>query len=183
MDSFRRNGCLAGTGIILLLSALAFYWFYSVFLKPDVGDLIAASMHNNTLEMNRCLSHGVDVNSEEKWGWYGESEGRTPLTAAMEMANVASIALLIQSGANVNLPDGFGDLPVCVAARRGDSAIIRLLSESGANFSVICEKKSPLEVAIESGHIKAAEEINEIVRIATFKEARPFGENHKFPDK
>lgn len=149
-------------GGILLLSALAFFGIYSV-LKPGVGDLIAATMHHDELKIDRLIRRGVDVNGKEKWGWHRENEGRTPLTTAVRSGSVTSINRLIRAGADVNLPDGFAETPACAAAWGGDPEIIRLLAEAGADFRVIHEKKSLVELATESGHLQAAEEIRKVL--------------------
>lgn len=161
---------MVGIGFILLLSAVALFFAWWLLVKPDINDLIAASMHGNVLEIERCLAGGVDINGNEKWGWYGDNDGRTPLTTAVQSSNTSTIALLISAGANVNLPDGFGEPPVCDAARRGDVGIIRLLAGAGANFSVVVNGKSTPEIAMESGHPGAAEEIRKI--LATKRESR-----------
>jgi len=159
MALFRRKGCIVGAGSVLLLSSLVLFWL----LWPDVEDLIAASTRNDASMINICLICGVDVNGKEKWGWYRKHDGRTPLTAAVQRGSVSTISRLIQAGAGVNFPDGFGERPAWTAAVRGEIEIITLLSEQGADFSVIYLKKSTVEIAIAAGHTKAAEEIQKIL--------------------
>lgn len=160
---FRKKGCMAGIGVIVLLSGVVLFGIYFFLVKPNVRDLIAASMHGDVPEINRCLSGGVDINGRERWGWYRDNEGRPPLTAAVQSGSISTIALLIRAGADVNFPDGFGEPPACDAARRGDVEIIRLLAAAGADFSVVCNGKSLMEIAAEAGHTRAAEEIRRIL--------------------
>lgn len=164
--SLKRNGLIAGTGGVLLLAVLVAFWFCFRLLSPDVGDLISAAMHNDEAKMTRCLQRGVKVNTKEKWGWHRENEGRTPLTAAVEWGNASTIRWLISAGADVNFPDGWGASPACIAAQRGDAEIIRLLAASDADFRVMHEKKTPREIAINSGHKEAAGEIEKILAAA-----------------
>jgi ankyrin repeat protein len=63
--------------------------------------------------------------------------------------------LLIENGADVNIPDKFGLTPLHIAAMRGNVALVRLLVQSGAlpALWIIMGKRrlqSPMTTYIES---------------------------------
>ena len=148
---------------ILVVCVILLSLFYYFFIKPDVGDLVAAATHNDIAKIERCLRSGVDVNEMSKWGWQRKINGVTPLTAALQWGKISTITLLIRSGANVNLQDGFGTSPACVAARRGDPEMIKLLATAGADFKKECNKLTPLERAKIAGHEEAVKLIEQII--------------------
>ncbi|CAH1417349.1 unnamed protein product [Lactuca virosa] len=80
-----------------------------------------------------------------------EFEGCTLLHLACETADIGMIELLLQYGANVNVPDLRGQTPLHHCILRGKSACARLLLTRGADpHAVNGAGKTPLELAVES---------------------------------
>ncbi|CAI9278135.1 unnamed protein product [Lactuca saligna] len=80
-----------------------------------------------------------------------EFEGCTLLHLACETADIGMIELLLQYGANVNVPDSRGQTPLHHCILRGKSAFARLLLTRGADpHAANGAGKTPLELAVES---------------------------------
>ncbi|KAL7604352.1 hypothetical protein Lser_V15G14519 [Lactuca serriola] len=80
-----------------------------------------------------------------------EFEGCTLLHLACETADIGMIELLLQYGANVNVPDSRGQTPLHHCILRGKSAFARLLLTRGADpHAANSAGKTPLELAAES---------------------------------
>ena len=71
---------------------------------------------------------GPDVNARQ------QSFGRTPLinAASSEFAGAATLKLLLEKGADPNLPDNDGERPLDWAMHRADQAKIDVLKQFGA---------------------------------------------------
>jgi cytohesin len=77
------------------------------------------------------LDHGADPNDT------GGSEFSTPLgVAAGNGGNAATVARLLERGANPNTPDKYGITPLIEAARYGQRGIVQLLLDRGANVEL-----------------------------------------------
>jgi ankyrin repeat protein len=64
--------------------------------------------------------------------------------------------LLIESGADVNVQDGYKNTPLHDAAAMGNVEVVRMLLDHGANIDVIDENgKTPLDYADDEPEIKA----------------------------
>ena len=78
--------------------------------------------HQSFLQL--LLSHKADVNSRNRI----ES---TPLVAASQEGHLASVATLLQAGADPLLPQVDGGLPIHLAAQKNQSGVVRILIEHG----------------------------------------------------
>ena len=81
----------------------------------------------------------ADVNSTNVSNFY------TPLTSAAERGQTACLKLLINAGADVNIPDPNGETPLIRAAWNGHEECVELLINSGADVNAIdCHRNSPI---------------------------------------
>ncbi|KAK9578676.1 hypothetical protein V6Z93_009622 [Aspergillus fumigatus] len=71
--------------------------------------------------------------------------GLTPLCLAAKNGHPAGVRLLLEEGANPNLPDKNGTTPLMHALAEGHSEVVYLLLEAGAQ-----KESTPLEVAVEN---------------------------------
>ncbi|XP_062566082.1 uncharacterized protein LOC134228439 [Saccostrea cucullata] len=62
----------------------------------------------------------------------------TPLTAACKFGHIDIVKLLIEKGANVNLPDKNGNTPLIESCCNGHDQIAKVLIENGANLEERC---------------------------------------------
>lgn len=62
-----------------------------------------------------------------------DKTGQTPIVIASKTGNSAIARLLIDYGADVNMPDGLGHTPLEWACMEGHAKIARLLLENGAD--------------------------------------------------
>lgn len=122
-----------------------------------------ATIHDDIAGIDRCIRSGVEVNMVEKRGLGGNTIGRTPLSVALQYSNIDTVSHLIRSGADVNFANGFGYTPASYAAMRGDLSIIRILSEAGADFTIVSDGHTPIEWAKLAGHEEAARLIERII--------------------
>ena len=74
------------------------------------------------------LEHGANVDQANTAG----STGRTPLLHAIRKGHGATVQVLLEGGAQVDLADKTGCTPLCAASEEGDEATVRLLLERGA---------------------------------------------------
>lgn len=97
--------------------------------KADIASIAAA------------LDAGADVN---------EIDGVTALYIASNGGNVEVASLLIDRGADVNLPARWGT-PLYAAALRGHADIVKLLLDHGAKVDQPSKSRLPLHAAAEAG--------------------------------
>lgn len=82
-----------------------------------------------------------------------DDEGWAPLHKACMEGNTDIVKLLIKHKANLNLRDGNGDTPLCVAAYVGFMGIVHALVEAGADITIYGDKhKTAAEQATEWKH-------------------------------
>lgn len=82
--------------------------------------------------------------------------GKTPVFYAVEHKNIIALKLLINTGADIDLVDNFGNNPLwrSVFDARGNYGIVTILREAGANtYNVNHHGKSPLDFAKQIGDI------------------------------
>jgi hypothetical protein len=95
-----------------------------------------------------CKESLMDVNAKD-------SDGRTPLSWAVEHGYEAIVKLLLETGqVEVNLKDNEGQTPLSLAAWRGHEAVVKLLLETNqveVNLKDN-EGRTPLSWAAEYGH-------------------------------
>jgi ankyrin repeat protein len=76
------------------------------------------------------LNHGADVNALSSQPW-------APIDMAVSWGHLQAVRMLIEYKADINVSIEFGEVPLHVAARRGDNSdqvgILQLLLDHGAN--------------------------------------------------
>jgi ankyrin repeat protein len=91
--------------------------------------LFAATQWSHPEIVRYLLAQGAQVNARRK------SEGGTALYAAVGRRNFELLTVLIQAGADVNLPLNSGDTPLMIASRNNDIEMIKFLKDKGAKFT------------------------------------------------
>mmetsp|Transcript_15176 Transcript_15176/g.25302 ORF Transcript_15176/g.25302 Transcript_15176/m.25302 type:complete len:384 (+) Transcript_15176:375-1526(+) len=113
--------------------------------------LAAAAQQANVARL--LLSKGADVNAA------CESGGNfTALHCALQGTTDEELfKLLLDYGANINAPDGFGDTPLHIAVTKSNYVALDLLLKRGADMEVLDEtvKETPLLIAIKEGNLMA----------------------------
>jgi ankyrin repeat protein len=105
----------------------------SSLMAADPGELLEVDSRGNTVF--HAVKHGVHVlpslfmipGAETIALWSQNDDGQTPLTAAVARGDIASAHLLIQQGADQDMPDGSGRSAVQIAADQGNSAMLTML--------------------------------------------------------
>ena len=122
---------------------------YALTLSPGrMSDDLLWAVKNGDIEQVQAGLATTDVNNELK-------NGRMALHYAADFGHVDVIELLVQSGADVNLPDRHGITPVLAAIWEGHVDCVKLLLEKGANKSGTApDGQSYLDCA-ESDEMKA----------------------------
>ena len=100
-------------------------------LRGDVAGITAA------------LDRGADVNDFNGLG--------TPLTDAVRKGHYDAAALLIQRGANVNIPTRYDGDPLMMAAMQGRADLMALLLDHGAIADTALKGEPVLHVAAAMG--------------------------------
>lgn len=107
------------------------------------------------------ILYSIDLNHVSASRWTGVSG--TPLHLAVAYKSTRILDLLIASGANVDLPNEWGEAPLHIAAHYGISyEILQKLVQAGANMNAISPCSSgttpgtPFHVAIGRNHIDTA---------------------------
>ena len=102
-------------------------------------------------------------NGEKKWRL---SMSDVQLIEAVKTAQLSTIEGMIESGVDVNQQDEQGWTPLNWAAGKGDSAVVSLLLDKGADvFKVGRDQRTPYKIALAAGHI-------EVVKLLREAEAR-----------
>jgi ankyrin repeat protein len=98
-------------------------------LSPGNDVLVATANWQPTTAVSRWLAAGADVNAKNTAQY-----GRTPLLTAVtsERAGVDTLTLLLDKGADPNVPTTEGDTPLDWAVYKGDRAKIQALESHGA---------------------------------------------------
>jgi len=121
--------------------------------SPDTPQLLKAAAMDDTKNVKKSLGEGYDINYAKSWGV-------TALMLAVDQHNVATVKLLVESGANVNLAD-YDDqfTPLMVAVKNNYTDISKMLVNKGANVNIKSRE------GISALHLAAARGNNEIVRL------------------
>ena len=105
------------------------------------------------------LDHAADVRAFST----DTTMRNTPLHAAIAgKRNHALITRLLERGADVNAVAGAGVMPLHLAASRGDVPLIDLLLAQGAQRTETDDGQTPIDLATEHGHSKAADRLRHI---------------------
>jgi len=113
------------------------------------SDLADAAMRQNTVEVQRLLKGGVDVNG-------AQADGATALQWAAYHGNAELAEQLLKAGANPAVANRNGSTPMWLAANQGDAAVIEALLAGGANANEeLPLGRKPLMLAARSGVVDA----------------------------
>lgn len=129
-------------------------WMYLANFGPDErGDLDDTEALNWTsyeglaVSAKILLSRGVDVNSESESGTYSYA-----LTAAAASDHEKIVAMLLETGANVDAADPVNEkTALACAAEGGYKTIVGMLLRHGADTCVWANRDSVLDLAISGG--------------------------------
>jgi cytochrome c len=126
-----RTWILRASSVLLLFAVPA--QASSLTDLAQIGDLAAVA---------GALDNGADVN---------EIDGVTALYIAVEAGNIELAKLLIDRGADVNLPVKFKRTPLYAAAFGGFPDLVKLLLDSGADPNQPAKSQTVLHVAANNG--------------------------------
>merc|ERR1719171_613758 len=111
-------------------------------VNPNIPDresrlpLHAAVFKGRTDVVEALLDYRADPNLEEVARANGSGKaasGDKPLSLAAYQGHISVAQLLIKHGAKVNSAGKRSPTPLCTAARRGNTKLVRLLLASGAD--------------------------------------------------
>jgi len=115
-----------------LLLALVVLGSSAYAMRPNSYDLCMAAGYGNTAEIEACLARGDDINGDDGLG------GMTPLAYAAFEGEVRALRLLLDRGADVDLPDYDGLTPLFCLLRKSWSEevidVATLLIGAGATW-------------------------------------------------
>ena len=92
---------------------------------PKFNDVMTAVLSSDPVAVTELLDMG-------RWVDKRDSNGLTPLMAAVQLRDAKVAQLLIRRGADVNARAGGGATPLAFARENGDAAMVELLQRSGA---------------------------------------------------
>jgi ankyrin repeat protein len=92
-----------------------------------------AAFRGDLNEIRKLLSEHVDINQKTPTARPGR--GETALHLAIGQAHADAALLLIDAGANINIPDEAGDTPLHVAAVNNLPTVIQVLLDRGADIN------------------------------------------------
>ena len=87
-----------------------------------VAALLTAIRQGETMRVHRFLDSGVNLD--------GMVQEQTPLTVAAAAGHADIVKLLLDAGANPDLPNGQGDTALVLAQRHGHLPVVALLDEN-----------------------------------------------------
>jgi cytochrome c len=105
----------------------------------NLGDLVKKG---DVAAVTSALDKGAAIN---------EVDGLSALYIACEDGNVELARLLIDRGADVNLPVSWQRTPLYAAVNGGHADIVKLLLDNGANPNQVSKGQTPLHLAAENG--------------------------------
>jgi cytochrome c len=118
-------------------------WVLWLFALPaqasNLGDLVK---NGDVAAVASALDKGAAIN---------EIDGVTALYIACEAGNLELAKLLIDRGADVNLPVSWQRTPLFAANKGGYADIVKLLLNNGADPNQLAKSQTPLHVAAENG--------------------------------
>ncbi|CAE7445380.1 kidins220b [Symbiodinium sp. CCMP2592] len=114
------------------------------YLATDSGDLE---------QLEEFLQRPIDPNLHT----FGDQGGLTLLLYAAYKGGLEAAEMLLEAGADPNLPGGPNmDTPLGVACCAGDEKMIRLLMNAGADSDQVCGRfgETPRSIVSDKGHTK-----------------------------
>ncbi|MER8465354.1 ankyrin repeat domain-containing protein [Mesorhizobium sp. M1409] len=125
---------------IWAISASCVLWLFTLPAQAShLGDLVR---NGDVAAVTSALDKGAAIN---------EIDGVTALYIACEGGNVELAKLLINRGADVNLPVSWQRTPLYAANKAGHAEIVKLLLDNGADPNRVAKAQTPLHVAAENG--------------------------------
>ena len=120
-------------------------------LAGAISPLHIAAYYDHSEMAGLLVKYGGNVHARrDKWSW-------TPLHVAVQREAVATVEVLIESGADINSRDMDGWTPLHVAAEQGHFETVKLLLEHGASINARDDAgNAPLHLAVENGYIETA---------------------------
>lgn len=127
----------------MIMRGRVWWWVLCLLALPaqasELGDLVKAG---DVAGVTAALDKGAAID---------EVDGVTALYIACESGNAALVKLLIDRGANVNLPVKWDRTPLYAAGKAEHGDIVKLLLEAGADPNQVTKGQTPLHVAAENG--------------------------------
>lgn len=117
-------------------------------VEQHVGPVVSTVFREDSQELSRLLVNGANANELTP-------EGDSALLVAVLEGNLDAVAILLQHGAQANLPNLRGGLrPLHVAAMRGHLSIVRTLLTHGATVNATAGDSAvtALAFAARAGH-------------------------------
>ena len=125
---------------IWAVRALWGLWLFALPAQAsNLGDLVR---NGDIAAVTSALDKGAAIN---------EVDSVSALYIACEAGNVELAKLLIDRGADVNLPVSWQRTPLFAANQRGNADIVKLLLDNGADPNQLTKSQTPLHVAAENG--------------------------------
>lgn len=125
----------------------------------EYSPLIGACKYGHTSIAEELIKNGTDVNLKCE-----SLNGGciTPLIIACQRGHLRVVEELIKLGADVNLAGK--ETPLTAACMKGHSDIVDTLLKAGADINLgNGEKKTPLEIARERGHVEALNKLTGVI--------------------
>lgn len=125
----------------------------------EYSPLIGACKYGHTSIAEELIKNGTDVNLKCE-----SLNGGciTPLIIACQRGHLRVVEELIKVGADVNLAGK--ETPLTAACMKGHSDIVDILLKAGADINLgNGEKKTPLEIARERGHVEALNKLTGVI--------------------
>ena len=131
---------------------------YKFFLQNG-ADVYATNAQNENIlhaivysgdinRLNFIIKQGYKLNIDEK-----TMDGATPLLISIALRESNMAKVLINNGADVNIPDNEGLTPLHIACQEGDIELAKVLIEKGANIrSKTAKGNYPIMLAIANDH-------------------------------
>ena len=102
------------------------------------GSIMRAASVGDIPVINAMLSRGISINSQDQYGWsalarYHKIVARSDFERACFKGHLGVVQLLLEQGANPNIEDLWGNVPLFWAAMFDRIGILELLLQHGAD--------------------------------------------------